>query len=603
MKKLLTYYLLFFINTGLSGQDITVEAEYPGTVQSGEQFAIQWRVNARGGDFTAPSFAGFIRLTGPHTSFSSSTQIINGRVSHETSESYLYYLQATDEGKFVLPPASVTIKNKTYYSDSVRIEVSGSKAPPAAGQQEADAGQHKTSPSSPPEGQIFLDLAVNRKEVFLGEAVSVTVKLYTRVDISGINEIRYPSFTGFLKNDLETPPLSSLRQENINGTVYGTGVLQQFLLYPQITGEITIDPVQITALVRQRSGRSDPFFGDFFSSYTTVPLAVASPPVKIRVKALPGTRPGNFSGISGKINITADINKDSVNVNDALSYKITISGTGNLRLAGMPVLRLPPDIEIYDPKVTENLKNSPAGTSGQKVFEYLLIPRHHGDYTIPSVEYSYFNVSTGEYEYLNTPEFRFHAMKGTDQASEIAVFGGVAKEDVRYLGKDIRFIRTKPGKLTIAGGQILSQNSFYLAYVISLLLFLIFLFLRREHIRRNADIAAVKNRRAGKVAVKRLKEASACMKKGDTDRFYEEILKAVWGYLSDKLSIPVSDLTRNSAIDSLRERGVDDEKLTDLADILDKCEYARYAPASSGTGVSAIYDDVSGFIRSVENEI
>lgn len=604
MKKLLIYYLLLLITRSLSGQDITVEAEYPRTVQSGEQFAIQWRVNSRGGDFTAPSFAGFIKLMGPQTSYSSSTQIINGRVTHETSESYLYYLQAVDEGIFILPPASVTIKNKTYYSDSVRIEVSGGQAPPAAWQHgSAGTQQQTTSQSSPPEGQISLDLSVNRKEVFIGEPVSVTVKLYTRVDISGINEIKYPSFTGFLKTDLETPPLSSLRQENINGTVYGTGVLQQFLLYPQITGKITIDPVQITALVRQRSGRSDPFFGDFFSTYTTVARAVASEAVKITVKPLPGTKPVDFSGIAGKINISAGINKDSVNVNDALNYRITISGTGNLRLAGMPVLRFPPDIEVYDPKITEDLKNTLSGTSGQKTFEYLLIPRHHGDYTIPSVAYSYFNTSTGKFEHLTTPEFRFHARKSTAQVSDIAVFGGVAKEDVRYLGKDIRFIRTSPGKLDKPGEQILSQNSFYLSYVITFLLFLIILFLRREHIRRNADIAAVKNRRAGKVAVKRLKEASACMKKGESDRFYEEILKAIWGYLSDKLNIPVSDLTRNSAINALQQKGIDDKKIANLADILDKCEYARYAPASSDSGVSAIYDDASGFIRSVENEI
>lgn len=609
MKKLLIYNLLFLITANLSAQDIVVEAEYPRTVRAGEQFAIQWRINARGGDFTAPSFAGFIRLMGPQTSYSSSTQIINGRVTHETSESYLYYLQAVDEGIFVLPPASVTIKNKTYYSDSVRIVVTGSSAPPAAGQpvtagQPGAAGQQqRTSPSSPPEGEISLDLSVNRREVYIGEPVSVTVKLYTRVDISGINEIKYPSFTGFLKTDLETPPLSSLRQENINGTIYGTGVLQQFLLYPQITGEITIDPVQITVLVRQRSGRSDPFFGDFFSTYTTVPRAVASTPVKITVRPLPGIKPEDFSGIAGKISITAGINRDTINVNDALNYKITISGTGNLRLAGIPALKLPPDIEVYDPKVTEDLRNTVNGTSGQKTFEYLLIPRHHGDYVIPAVSYSYFNVTTGKYEHLRTPEFRFHARKGSAQSSEIAVFGGVAKEDVRYLGKDIRFIRTNPGKLSKPGRQILSQNYFYLAYVITLFLFLVILFLRREHIRRNADIAAVKNRRAGKVAAKRLKAASDCMKKGETDRFYEEILKAIWGYLSDKLSIPVSDLTRNSAMDALQKRGIDDEKIKNLADILDKCEYARYAPASSGTAVPEIYNDASGFIRSVENEI
>ncbi len=602
MKKTVTYIILLLISLGTKSQDVTVEAEYPSVVQAGEQFTIQWRVNAGGGDFTAPPFTGFIRLMGPQTSYSSSTQIINGKITRETTYSYLYYLQANTEGKYVLAPASVTIKNKTWYSDSVRIEVVGANVPQPQGQQGANVQQQSAEPA-PQGGQVSLDLIINRREVYIGEPVAATVKLYTRVNLSGINEIKYPAFTGFLKTDLETPPLNSLRQENINGTVYGTGVIQQFLLYPQMTGEITIDPVQITVLIQQRSGRSDPFFGDFFSSYTTVPQAVASRPVKITVKPLPGTKPADFSGIVGKINIKASINKDSVNVNDAVNYKITISGSGNLKLAGTPVLKLPPDIEIYDPKVTDDIKNSLNGTSGQRTFEYLLIPRHHGDFVIPPLEYSYFNTSTGKYDRLTTTEFRFHAKKGTGESSEITVFGGVSKEDVRFLGRDIRFIRKDPGKLIKPGVQLISQNSFYLGYVIALLLFLIILFIRREHIRRNADIKAVKNRKAGKVAVKRLKEAALCLKKGETDRFYEEILKAIWGYLSDKLSIPVSELTRNNAVSALQERGIAEEKIKNLEDILDKCEYARYAPASSISEVSAIYDDASGFIRSVENSI
>jgi len=604
MKKPITYYLLFLISLGINGQDVIVDAEYPSVVQAGEQFTIQWRVNAGGGDFSAPPFTGFIRLMGPQTSYSSSTQIINGKMTHETSYSYLYYLQADTEGKYVLAPASVTIKNKTYYSDSIRIEVVGGNAPQPQVQHGANIQQQQAAQSSPPGGgQVSLDLIVSRREVFIGEPVAATVKLYTRVNLSGINEIKYPPFTGFLKTDLETPPLSSLRQENINGTVYGTGVIQQFLLYPQMTGEITIDPVQITVLIQQRTGRSDPFFGDFFSSYTTVPQAVASRPVKISVKPLPGTKPADFSGIVGKINIKASINKDSVNVNDAVNYKITISGAGNLKLAGIPDLKLPPDIEIYDPKVTDDIKNSINGASGQKVFEYLLIPRHHGDFVIPPLSYSYFNTSTGKYDRLATPEFRFHARKGSGQSSEITVFGGVSKEDVKYLGKDIRFIRKDPGKLVKPGVQIITNNSFYLAYVIALLLFLIILFVRREHIRRNSDIAAVKNRKAGKVAVKRLKVASICLKKGETKRFYKEIHDALWAYLSDKLSIPVSDLTRNSAVSALQEKGIDAEKIDNLTQILDKCEYAIYAPASSGSEVSAIYDEASRFIRSVENSI
>lgn len=589
------------MSLAVSAQDITVQAEYPSVVRAGEQFTIQWTVNSGGGEFSAPSFEGFIKLMGPQTSYSSSTQIINGRVTRETSYSYIYYLQALNEGTYVIPPAAVTIKNKTYYSDSLRIEVIAGNVQQPAGQPGNETQQQNAPQSAPSGGQISLDLAVNRKEVYIGEPVAATVKLYTRVDISGINEIKYPAFTGFLKTDLETPPLTSLRQENINGTIYGTGILQQFLLYPQVTGEITIDPVQITVLVRQRTGRSDPFFGDFFSTYTTVPQAVISNPVKINVKPLPGTKPGDFSGIVGKLNVKAGISKDSVNVNEAINYRLTISGNGNLKLAEAPVMKLPPDIEVYDPKITDDLKNTINGTSGQRTFEYLLIPRHYGDFTIPPLTYSYFNTTTGKYERLTTPEFRFYAMKGTEQGSDITVYGGVSKEDIKYVGKDIRFIRTNPGRLVKSTNLILTKQSFYLGYVMALLVFLIILFVRRERVRRNADIVAVRNRRAGKVAVRRLREASLCLKKGETDKFYEEILKALWGYLSDKLNIPTSDLTRSSVVNALQEKGMDEEKIKNLTNILDKCEYARYAPAASGTEAGAIYNDASAFIRSVEN--
>ena len=411
----------------------------------------------------------------------------------------------------------------------------------------------------PAGNDIFVNLSLNRKDVYLGEYIAASVKLYTRVNLSGINEIKYPPFNNFLKSDITTPPLTSLKQENVRGTIYGTGVVQQFLLYPQVTGEIEIDPVQISVLVQQKAGQQDPFFGDFFTTYQTVPRAVASQPLKVNVKPLPGIKPADYSGVVGQLNIKAVLNKDTVNVNDPVNFTITVTGTGNLKVAESPSLKLSPDIEVYDPKITDDIKNSMNGTSGQKTFEFLLIPRHNGDYTIPPVTYSYFNPSTARYEKLTTREFRFHAKKGSDQNnSGITVFGGVPKEDVKYLGKDIRFIKSDPGNLAKTANIILASRSFYSLYAFSALAFLIVLFLRREHIRRNSDLSQVRNRKAGKVAVKRLHNAAICLKNDEIDRFYEEILKAIWGYLSDKLNIPVSDLTRSNAISALTEKGIDE---------------------------------------------
>ena len=318
---------------------------------------------------------------------------------------------------------------------------------------------------------------------------------------------------------------------------------------------------------------------------------------------MPGTQPSDFSGIAGKLDIKAALSKDSVNVNDAVNLKITVSGSGNLKVAATPVLKLSPDIEVYDPKISDDLKNGLNGTTGQKTFDFLLIPRHNGDYTIPSITYSFFNISTGKYEQLRTQEFHLHARKGGDQNTGITVYGGISKEDVKYMGKDIRFIKSSSGNLTRATNIILNKQSFYTVYALALFVFLLTLFLRREHIRRNADKSLVRNRKAAKIAVKRLQAASICLKNEEIDEFYEEILKAIWGYLSDKLNIPVSDLTRNNAVTSLIEEGIDEEKITNLNHILDTCEYARFAPSASETEAETIYEGASQFIKSVENTI
>jgi hypothetical protein len=601
MKKvLLLYKLIFLISLTLTGQDVVLNVEYPSIVTAGQQFNVTWTVNSGGGEFSPPSFSGFYKLMGPQTSYNLSTQIINGKMSSQVSYSYVYYLQAIKEGKFVIPPAKFKLKNKEFFSDSLRIEVSGSLAQKQAS---GNSGLADNTVVEYTGSEIFVTLTLNRKEVYLGEYIAATVKLFTRVNLSGINEIKFPSFNGFLKTDIETPPLTSLRQEEVNGTIYGTGVVQQFLLYPQVTGEINIDPVQLSVLFQKKSAQSDPIFGDFFSSYQTVPQMIASTPLKVRVKPLPGVQPDDFSGVVGKIEMKAALNKDSVTVNDAINFKVTVSGSGNLKIAAAPVLKLSPDIEVFEPKITDALKNGQTGTSGQKSFEFLLIPRHYGDFIIPSLTYSYFDISKGKYEKLSTGEFRFHVRKGGDQNTGITVYGGVAREDVKYVGKDIRFIKSTFGKLSKSGNYFSSKRSFYSAYLFGLFAFLVILFVRREHVRRNSDISLVRNRKAGKVAAKRLHSASVCLKNQQIDKFYEEILKATWGYLSDKLNIPVSELTRTNAISSLIEKGVDEERINNLNTLLDTCEFARYAPSASGTEAETIYDGASQFIKSVENSI
>lgn len=595
-------FLLLLVPFFTKGQDISVKADYPEVVRAGQQFSVSWTINTGDGDFVAPPFTGFYKLMGPQTSYNSSTQIINGKISRETTYTYIFYLQGIKEGKYVIPPASVTVRNKTFSSDSLRIEVIGN----GGSIQGANAGTGRNNANDQieePGEDILLNLSVDKKEVYMGEHVVATVKIYTKVDLSGISEIKYPGFEGFLKTDLNTPPLTSLKRENINGTIYGTGIVQQFLLYPQVSGAITIDPVQITVLIQHKTGQSDPFFGDFFSTYTTVPKAVVSKALTVKVNPLPGIRPVDFSGIVGKAAISASLSRDSVNVNDAINLKFVVSGSGNLKLANAPALKLPADLEAYDPKISDDLNNGQNGTTGQKSFDYLLIPRHYGDFAIPPITYSYFNSVTRQYDRLTTPELHFYARKGKDQNTGVTVYGGVSKEDVKYLGKDIRFIKSDPGKLKRTGNFLSSKRSFYSAYAFALILFVGVLFVRREHIRRNSDLTSVRNRKAAKVAGKRLKDAGIFLKEGPADKFYEEILKAIWGYLSDKLNIPVSDLTKTNAVNTLKSNGISEEELNNLTSIIDTCEFARFAPSTSETEAAKIYDGTSRFIKLVENSI
>lgn len=390
-------------------QDITISAEYPGVVTVGEQVRLVYKVNTSGGEFNAPSFEGFYKLSGPSISYSMSTQIINGKRTSETSYSYVFYLQATREGRYTIPPATYTKGNRTYASEEVSIEV----VRDASGKTDITGERIQTTEEMTGAGDMFIRILPGSREVYVGEPVVATVKFYTRVNIAGVNEIKYPSFNGFLKEEIETPQLTSLVNENIDGVTYGTGVFQRFLLFPQRAGEIIIDPVQITVLIRQQSGISDPFFGDFFQTFNTVPRMVASNPVTIRVKPLPENRPPGFTGAVGSFEMKTEIDRDSLAVNDALSMKVTIRGTGNIRLADAPVISFPAGLEVYDPKTTTSVASRESGSSGSKTFEYLIIPRSAGDFNIPAVIWSYFNPETGSYQTITSQQLSFHVAKGS----------------------------------------------------------------------------------------------------------------------------------------------------------------------------------------------
>ena len=593
----------------LSAQEVNLTVDVPERAVAGERFRIVYTVNATGGQFSPPAFDPSFSVSGPQQSTSRNVQWINGEMSSVSTTTLIYYVVATEPGRYAIPSASFESKNVTVTAPAREIEIvsGGSAAAQSQGQgqsqgQNRGVGQPSSAQAADGGTDVSLKLHVNTREVYVGQPVSATLKLYTRVNLSGINELKYPDFKGFLREDLETPELRSLENEVIDGVQYGTGVLQRFLLYPQISGEIRIEPVQMTAMVQQRTSMRDPFFDDpffdsFFSGVSTVPRSVSSLPVTIRVKPLPEPRPVDFHGAVGSFTLSSDLSKSEVEVNDAIDLTISIKGSGNLNLAGEPVINFPQGIEKYDPEV--NVRSS--GTaSGSKTFKYLLIPRNSGSFEIPPVSYTVFDPQQQKYVTLRSEGYSITVTGSGDQA-EAAAPVYIPGEDVKYLGQDIRFIRSGNGSLTLISQPLVKTTYYWLWFVLALFVAAVVLLFRREQLRRNADLTGLRNRKAARTARRRLAKAKALLGSGMTEQANSELAKALWGYLADKLSMPQSQITRENCHTGLRARSVDEVLITEFDSIISVTEYSQYAPRTEGESPAALLERASLLISKLDN--
>ena len=609
MKRyILTLFNLLAALT-LSAQEVNLTVDVPERAVAGERFRIVYTVNATGGQFSPPAFDPSFSVSGPQQSTSRNVQWINGEMSSVSTTTLIYYVVATVPGRYTIPSASFESKNVTVTAPVREIEIvaGGAAAAQSQGQgqsqgQNRGVGQPSSAQAADGGTDVSLKLHVNTREVYVGQPVSATLKLYTRVNLSGINELKYPDFKGFLREDLETPELRSLESEVIDGVQYGTGVLQRFLLYPQISGEIRIEPVQMTAMVQQRTSMRDPFFDDpffdsFFSGVSTVPRSVSSLPVTIRVKPLPEPRPVDFHGAVGSFTLSSDLSKSEVEVNDAIDLTISIKGSGNLNLAGEPVINFPQGIEKYDPEV--NVRSS--GTaSGSKTFKYLLIPRNSGSFEIPPVSYTVFDPQQQKYVTLRSEGYSITVTGSGDQA-EAAAPVYIPGEDVKYLGQDIRFIRSGNGSLTLISQPLVKTTYYWLWFVLALFVAAVVLLLRREQLRRNADLTGLRNRKAARTARRRLAKAKALLGSGMTEQANSELAKALWGYLADKLSMPQSQITRENCHTGLRARSVDEVLITEFDSIISVTEYSQYAPRTEGESPAALLERASLLISKLDN--
>ena len=596
--------IIFCISITRADEPVRFTASAPSTVIMDRPFQLVYAVNASGRDLRVPEINNFDILAGPFQSSSSSIQIINGRQSASESNSFTYTLQAQKIGTFTIPSASIIVGGQKYTSNGVSIKVLPADAKPqgGGGQQQGGGGQAASkSGTSISNDNIFIRTEVSKTNVYEQEAILVTYKLYTLVDVIQFTNAKLPDFSGFMKQDLEQNKNAQLSYENFNGRNYGTIVLSQVLLYPQHAGVIDIGKANFEAVIRvQNKAQVRSIFDDFFDSYTNVSKKITAPASKITVNALPPNKPSSFNGTVGHFSLNATISASQVKANDAITLKINIAGAGNMKLIKNPTIKFPDGFETYDPKVTNNFKTTSSGITGSKSIEYMFIPRHSGNYEIPTVEFSYFDTQSKSYKVLTTPVYKLQVAKGDGVEAPTVAGNYVDKEDVKQIGKDIRYIVSDKFIVTKEEEPIFGSVISWLMYIIPLLISLaLFVFFRKQVI-ENSNISLVKNKKANRIAQKRLKLAQKLLKEGNKDKFYEEVLKAVWTYLSDKLSIPVASLTKDRVELELANHNVDSAVVNEFVQILNTCEFARYAPNSGQQEMGNLYNETIQAIGNLE---
>ena len=592
------YLLVCVLLLSLTGftQSVSFTMEAPKIVELGEQFRLAFTLNAKGQNIKLPELNDFDILMGPSISQSSSYQIINGVSSQSVSFSYLFVLTAKKEGRFTIGEASINVNGTINTSNTLLIEVVKGSAKPAGG----GVDQPTATPGSVPKSDLFVKLILDRKSIYKGDHAMATIKIYSKVNLNGFEDISLPNFEGFWSQDVALPQQISLQRESYNGEIYNVGTLKKTLLFPQQTGVITIGKVKIDCVVQQRVSKPKGFFDDFFDNFANVRATVTSDPVIMTVNPLP-IGPTDFSGAVGRFELRSSITSTSVKENDAITLRIDVTGSGNIKLINAPKLKLPADFEVYDPKTQSNYTATADGLNGNISFEYLFLPRFAGDYTIPPVNFIYFDPSIGKYATKSSQEFKIHVDKG-DGSQSANVRSVFAKEDVKYLGKDIRFIKSNI-ELNPKGVIFFGSFLFYLIYLVGALGLLALYLFYQKRIRENANVARMKNKKASKVALRRLKEAKGHLVSGATEKFYESVERAFWGYLSDKMTLPVAELNKDRAAAELVNHKASESLVTRFIQILDTCEYERFAPGGGDKKMHEIYDEACDVMSQMEKEI
>lgn len=601
MKKIfLTVLSLVAATVAFAQTDIKVEA--PNVVAADEQFNVTFIIEGEDSpsDFAWSSSEDFQIQWGPQQGKSTSIQVVNGKRSKTVQSTYTYVLRPVRAGRFSLPAATAKVKGRQIYSNPKTIEVASAGA--ASAQRPQTGQQTQRQSAGVTDSDIFMTLTLDRTKVVVGEPITATLKLYQRVNVAGFENVSFPTFNGFWSQEIEAPTNIEFNREVYDGQIYNAALLRKFTLIPQQQGQVTINPAEMTCLVNIRvSSGGTSIFDGFFDDYRTVRKKVSTKPVTVTVSPLPAGAPASFAGGVGEFRISAKVSKDTVMTHEAASLLVTVSGKGNVSLLETPKVNFPPDMEVYDTKVSDRIDKT--GLSGSRTYEFPFIPRSYGDFVIDPVKYSYYDVNQKKYVMLETAPIPLVVLKGNDAEQAGMVVSGPVQKDVKNLASDIRFINVKDSTLIPQGSFFVGTALFWMLLVALFLIAFVLWAALRHLAARRADVAGTRNRKATKMALKRLHLANTFLKQDLYTAFYEELHKALLGFISDKLNIPSSELSRERISEALADGGVDASHAETFISILDACEFARYAPSAGNDAMAAHYNSALEVISSIDSNM
>ena len=585
------------ITWAVSAQTLTANA--PSQVQNGENFRLTYTVNtSNASDFRIGEIPEALEIiTGPYTSEQSNFQMVNGHTSSSSSITYTYILCANKNGSFTIPAARVHANGKTITSNPLKVTVSGKAAgtgnAPKMHDDYDDRPQMRAAGTPISGSDLFIKVSANKQRVHEQEPILLTYKVYTLVDLTQL-EGKMPDLTGFHSQEVKMPQQKSFHIESVNGRNYRCVTWSQYVMYPQMTGDLEIPSITFNGTVIQQNRNVDPFeaFLNGGSGYVEVKRSIKAPGLKIHVDPLP-KRPDNFSGGVGKFNISGQLNKTEVKANDPITVRVVVGGIGNLKLIKQPVVNFPKDFDKYDPKVTDKTKLTANGVEGNMIYDFLAVPRNQGKYTIPPVEFTYYDISANAYKTIKTQAFELEVEKGDGN-------GGTAVDFTDEKNQDIHAIKTGKVVRQDAASLFFGSASYWIVLALLLAAFIALMIIFRRRAIENADIVKMRGKKANKVANKRLRAAHKLMVAGKQGEFYDEVLRALWGYMGDKLNIPVSELSHDNIADKLAEHHVDEQTVNTFIEALDECEFERYAPGDAAGNMNKTYESAATAIEKIE---